>query len=162
LLPKNLKIKIYTNIILPVVLCGCETWSLTLREERRLTVFENRVLRRIFGPKRDEVTGVWRKLHNEELHDLYSSFTIVRVIKSRRIRLAGRVARLGDGRSVYRVLVGKTEGKRPLGRPRRSWEDNIKMDLQEVGCGGVDWTELTQNRDRWWALVNAVMNLRVP
>ena len=161
MLSKNFKIKICRTIILPVVLYGCETWSLTLREERRLRVFENRVLR-IFGPKRDEVTGEWRKLHNEELHYLYSSPNIVQVIKSRRMRWVGHVARMGEGRGVYRVLVAKPEGKRPLGRPRRRWEDNIKMDLQEVGCGDMDWIELAQDRDRWWALVNAVMNLRVP
>jgi len=113
------KIKIYRTIILPVVLYGCETWSLTLREERRLRVFENRVLRRIFGPKRDEVTGELIKLHNEELNNLYSSPNIVRVIKSRRMRWAGHVALMGEGRGVYRVLVGKPEGRRPLGRPRR-------------------------------------------
>jgi hypothetical protein len=111
-------------------------------------VFENRVLR-IFGPKRDEVIGVWRKLHNEELHDLCSSPTIVRVIKSRRMRWAGHIARIGEGRGVYRVLVGKPEGKRPLGRPRHRWVDNIKMDLQEVGCGGMDWIERAQDRDSW-------------
>jgi hypothetical protein len=138
-----------------------ETWSLTLREERRLRVFENRVLTRIFGPKRDEVTEVWSKLRNEQLHDLYSSPTIVRVISSRRMRWAGHEARMGEGRGVYRVLVGKPEGKRPLRRPRRRWEDNIKMDLQEVGCGCMDWIELAQDRDRWRALVNVVMNLRV-
>ena len=102
-----------------------------LREERRLRVFGNRVLRRVFGPKRDEVTGEWRKLHDEELSDLYSLPNIVRVVKSRRMRWAGHVARIG-GRRVHRVLVGKPEGKRPLGRPRRRWEDNIKMDLKEV------------------------------
>jgi len=138
LLSKDLKIKIYRTIILPVVLYGCETWSLTLREERRLRVFENRVLRKIFGPKSDEVKGEWRKPHNEELNDLYSSHNIVRVIKSRKIRRAGHVARMGEGRSVYRVLVGKPEGKRPLRRPRSRGEDNIKMDLQEVGCGDMD------------------------
>jgi len=132
LLSKNLKIKIYRTIILPVVLYGCETWSLTLREERRLRVFENRVLRRVFGPKRDEVTGEWRKLHNEELSDLYSLPNIVRVVKSRRMRWAGHVVHMGERRWVHRVLVGKPEGKRPLGRPRHRWEDNIKMDLQEV------------------------------
>ena len=141
---------------------GCETWSLTLREERRLRVFENRVLRSLFGPKRDEVTGEWRKLHNEELSDLYSLPNIVRVVKSRRMRWWGHVARMGEGSGVYRVLVGKPEGKRPLGRPRRRWEDNIKMDLQEVRGGCGDWMELAQDRDKWWALVSTVMNLRVP
>ena len=141
---------------------GFETWSLTLREECRLRVFENRVLRREFGPKRDEVTGKWRKLHNEELSDLYSLPNIVRVVKSRRMRWAGHMVRMGEGRGVHRVLVGKPEGKRPLGRPRRRWEDNIKMDLQEVEGGCEDWMELAQDRDRWWALVSMVMNLRVP
>jgi hypothetical protein len=111
------KIKIYKNIVLPVVLYGCETWSLTLREEHRLRVFENRVFKRIFGPKRDEVTGDWRKLHNEKLHGLYSTPSIVRVIKGRRIRWAGHVARMGEVRGVY-ILVGRPEGRRPLGRPR--------------------------------------------
>ena len=162
LLSKNLKIKIYRTIILPVVLYGCETWSLTLREERRLRVFENMVLRRIFGPKRYEVTGEWRRLHNEELNDLYCSRNIVRVIKSRKMRWTGNVACMGERIGVYRVLVGKPEGKRPLGRTRRGWEDNIKMNLQEVGCGGMDWIELAQDRDSWRVLVYAVMNLRVP
>jgi hypothetical protein len=133
LLSKNEKSKIHRTIILLVVLYGCETWSLTLREERRLRLFENRVLRRIFGPERDEVTGDWRKLHKEELNDLYSSPNIVRVIKSRRMRWAGHVARMGEGRGICRIFVGKPEGKRPLGKPRRGWEDNI----QEVGCDGV-------------------------
>jgi hypothetical protein len=117
-LSRKLKVKIYKTIILPVVLYGCETWSLTLREEHRLRVFENRVLRRIFGPTSDEVTGEWRKLHNGELHNLCSSPDIIRQIKSRRMRWVGHVARMGEGRKVYRVLVGKPEGKRPLGRPR--------------------------------------------
>jgi len=121
---------------LSVVSYGCETWSLTLREERRLRVFENRALKRIFGPNRDEVTGEWRKLYNEVLHDLYSSPNIFRVIKSRRMKWAGHVARMGERRVAYRVLVRKSEGKRPLGRPRHRWEDNIKMDFQEVRCGG--------------------------
>ena len=124
-------------------------------------VFENRVLRRVFGPKRDEVTGEWRKLHKEELRDFYSLPNIVRVVKLRRMRWAGHVARMGEERGVHRVLVGKREGKRPLGRPRHRWEDNIKIDLQEVGGGG-DWMELAQDRDRWWALVNTVMNFWVP
>jgi len=111
--------------------------------------------------KRDKVTGEWRKLHNEELNDLYSSPNIVRVVKSRRMRSAGHVARMEEGSGVCRVLVGKPEGKRPLGRHRRRWVDNIKMDLQEVGCGRMDWIDLAQDRDRWRALVTAVMNLRV-
>jgi hypothetical protein len=127
----------------------------------RLRVFGNRVLRGIFGPKRDEVTGEWRKLHSRELHNLYSSPDIIRQIKSRRMRWAGHVARMREGRNVYRVLVGKPEGKGPLGRPRHRWEDGIKMDLREIGWGGVEWIQLAQDRDRWRAVVNAVMNLRV-
>jgi hypothetical protein len=139
LLSKSVKIKIYRTIILPVVLYGCESWSLTLREECRLRVFENKVLRRIFGPKRDEATGEWRRLHNKELYALYSSPNIIRVIKSRRLRWAGHVACMGEMRGAYRVLVGKPEGRRLLGRPRRRWEDNIKMDQREVGWGrGLD------------------------
>jgi hypothetical protein len=125
-------------------------------------MFENRVLRRIFGPKGDEVTGEWRKLHNEELNDLYSLPNIVRVIKSSRIRWAGHVARMGEGRGVYRVVVGKPEGKRPLGSPRRRWEDNVRLYLQEVGCGREDWIGLAQDGDRWRVLVSAVRNVRVP
>ena len=147
LLFKYLKIKIYRTIIFPVVLYGCETWSLTLREEQRLRVFENRVLRKVFGPKRDEVTREWRKLHNEKLNDRYSLPNIVRVVKSRRMRWAGHVARMGDDRGVHKMLVGKPEEQRPLGRPRRRW-DNIKMDLQEVGLGRGDWMELAQDRAR--------------
>jgi len=133
-----------------------------LREERKLRVFESMVLRRIFGPRRDEVTGEWRRLHNEELNYLYSSPNIVRVIKWRIIRWAGNVARMGEERGSYRILVGKPEGKRPLGRPRRRWVDNIRMDLQEVGCGYVYWIGLAQDRDRWRTLLSAVMNLGFP
>jgi hypothetical protein len=125
-------------------------------------VFENRVLRRIFGPKRDEVTGEWRKLHNEELRDLYSPPSVIRIIKSRRMRSAGHVARIGENRNSYRLLVGKPEGKRPPGRPRRRRVDNIKMDLGEVGWGDVDWVGLAKDRNRWKALVNSILNLRVP
>jgi len=119
------------------------------------------VLRRIFGPRKDEVTGERRRLHNEELNDLYSSPNIVRVIKSRRMKWAGHVARMGEERAVYRVFVGKLEGRRPLGRPRRRWVDNIRMDLQKVGCGCMDWIGLAQDKDRWRTLVSAIMNLRV-
>jgi hypothetical protein len=124
-LSKNTKIKIYRTIILHVVLYGCETWLFTLREKHRLRVFENRMLRRIFGPKRDEVTRKRRKLHNEELNYLYSSPRIVQVIKSKRMRWAGHVARMRERRGIYRVLVGKPNGRRPLGRPRHRWEGNI-------------------------------------
>ncbi|KAJ4436550.1 hypothetical protein ANN_16582 [Periplaneta americana] len=160
LLSKNLKVRIYKTVILPVLLYGCETWTLTLREEHRFRVFENKVLRKIFGAKRDEVTGEWRKLHNTELHALYSSPDIIRNIKSRRLRWAGHLARMGESRNAYRVLVGRPEGKRPLGRPRRRWEDNIKMDLREVGYDDRDWINLAQDRDRWRAYVRAAMNLR--
>jgi hypothetical protein len=145
-----------------VILYGCETWSLTVREEHKLRVFENRVLRRIFGPKRDGVTGGWRKLHNEEIHNLYSSPSIIRIIKSRRMRWAGHVARMGEKRNVYSLLVGKPERNRPLGRPRRRWIDNIKMGFLEIGLSVVDWIGLAQDRYRWRALVKAVMNFRVP
>jgi len=117
---------------------------------------------KVFEPRRSEVTGEWRKRHNEELNGLYCSPNILRVIKSKRKRWAGNVARMGERVGAYKVLVGKTEGKRQLGRSRLRWEDNIKMDLQEVGCGDMDWTELAQDRDGWRALVNTVMNLRVP
>jgi hypothetical protein len=123
-------------------------------------VFENRVLRRIFGPQRDEETGDWRRLHNEELKDLYSSPNIIRAIKSRRMRLTGHVASMGKKRGAYRILVVRPEGRRSLGRPRRRWKDNIKID-QKVGFG-IDWIELAQDRNRWGAVVNAAMNLRIP
>jgi len=125
-------------------------------------VFQNRMPRRVFGPKRNEITGEWRKLRNEEFSDLYSLPSIVWVVKSRRMRWAGYVARMGEGRVVHSVLVGKPEGKRPLGRPRRRWEDIIEMDLQEVGGGCGDWMELAQDRDRLRALVSTVRNIRVP
>ncbi|KAJ4434333.1 hypothetical protein ANN_22890 [Periplaneta americana] len=160
LLSKILKVRIYKTVILSVLLYGCETWTLTLSEEHRLRVFENKVLRKIFGAKRDEVTGEWRKLHNAELHALYSSADIIRNIKSRRLRWAGHVARMGESRNEYRVLVGRPEGKRPLGRPRHTWEDNIKMDFREVGYDDRDWINLAQDRDRWRAYVRAAMNLR--
>jgi len=129
LLSKNVEIKIYRTIILPVVLCGCEAWLLTLREERRVRVFENRVLKRIFGPKREKVTEEWRKPHNKELNDLYSSPNIIWVIKLRRMRWVEHVACMGESRGVYWVLVAKPKGKRPLGRPRHRWKDNINMYL---------------------------------
>ncbi|KAJ4450395.1 hypothetical protein ANN_01819 [Periplaneta americana] len=157
---KNLKVRIYKTITLSVVLYGCETWTLTLRDEHRLRVFENKVLRKIFGAKRDEVTGECRKLHNTELHTLYSSPNIIRNIKFRRLRWAGHVTRMGESRNAYRVLVGRPEGERPLGRPRRRWEDNIKMDLREVEYDDRDWINLAQDRDQWRAYLRATMNLR--
>jgi len=141
-----LKSEIFIAIILPIVFHGCETWSFTLREERRLRVFENRVLRRTFGPKTDEVTEEWRKLHNEELNDLYSH-NIVRVIKSIRMRCVGHVARMGE--SCVQGFGGEPEGKRPLGSPRRRWKDNIKMHVQEMGYRDMEWIDLAQYRDRW-------------
>jgi hypothetical protein len=140
LISKSLKIKIYKTVILPVALYGFETLSLTLREEYRLRVYENIVLR-IFGPKREEDRS-WRKLHNDEFHSLYSSPKIVGMIKSRRMRWAGHVARMGEGRVVYRVLVGRPECKRPLGRPGRLWKDNIKMDFKRDRINGANWIQL--------------------
>jgi hypothetical protein len=137
LLSRNIKIRIHQTIILPVVLYECETWSLTLREKHRLRVFENRVLRRIFGPKKDKATGDWRKLHNEDLHNLYSLPNIIRMTKSRRMSWTGHVARMGKNRNAYRILVGKPEGKRPLGRSKRRWVD-VKMDHREMGWYGLD------------------------
>jgi hypothetical protein len=143
------------------VLYGCETWYLTLREAHELRVFENRVLEKIFGPKM-EADGLWRKLHNDELHRLYSSVNIVRVIKSRRMKWVGHVPCMGEGRGVYRVLVGRPEGKKPLERPRHRWEDNIKLYLREIGFDGANWIQLAQNRVQWWAFINTVINLWVP
>jgi hypothetical protein len=137
---KNLKIKIYKTVVLLVVLYGCETWSLILREEHRLRVFENRVLRRIFGPKREEDRS-WRKLHNDELRGPYSSLTIVRMIKSR-MRWAGHAARIQEGRGVYRVLIDRPKGKRPLGRTRHRWKDNNKLVFRKIGISRT-------NRFRW-------------
>ena len=162
LLSNKLEMKTYKIIMLPVILYGCETWSLTLREDHRLRVFENKVLRKIFGAKRDEITGEIGKLRNAKLHALYFSPNIIRNLKSRRLRWAGHVARMEQSRNAYKVLVGNPEGKRPLGRPRRRWEDNIKMDLREVGCDPRDWIALAEGRDQWRAYVRAVMNLRVP
>ncbi|PSN34785.1 hypothetical protein C0J52_06209 [Blattella germanica] len=149
LLSKNIKLKIYKTVILPVILYGCETWTLTLREEKRLRVFENKVLRKIFGPKRDEETGEWRRLlvHNTELKDLYGKPDIIRKIKSH-----------GQG---MRMLEGKPEGKRPVGRPRMKWENNINHDLRELDYTGDDWKTLAQDRDVWRAYVRTAMNLRV-
>jgi hypothetical protein len=158
-LSKDVKTRIYKTIILPVILYGCETWSLTLWEQHRLRVFENRALR-IFGPKRDVVTGCWRKLHNEELHNLYCLPSIIKMIQSRMMRTV-HVARMGEKRNAYRILVTKPEGKRPLGRPRHRWVDNINMDLREIEWGGMDWIDLAQDRNKWRAVVNTVMNLRV-
>jgi hypothetical protein len=143
-----MKIIIYTTIILTVVLYGYETWSLTLREDHRLRLFENRMLRRIFVPEMDEVTRGWRKLHNEGLHGLYSSPSIIRVIKTRRMRWAGHVARMGEVRGSCSILGGRPEGRRPLGRPWRKWQDKIKMELGEIGFEDVDWIHLAQDRDR--------------
>ena len=133
-----------------------------MREEHRLRVFENKVLRKIFGAEKDEIAGEWRKFHNAELHACYSSPNIIRSLKSRRLRWAGHVARMEQSRNAYRVLVGKHEGKRPLGRPRHRWEDNIKMDLREVGFDPGEWINLAEDRNQWRAYVRAVMNLRVP
>jgi hypothetical protein len=145
-----------------VVLYGCETWSLTIREEYRLRVFENRVLRRIFGPTADGVTEDWRKLHNEELHNLYSSPNIIRMMKSRSMRLAGHVARIGATRNAYRILVGKPEGKRPSPMGRCVGNRPTKMDLREIGWVDMGWIALLQGRNQWRALVNTVMNIFVP
>jgi hypothetical protein len=137
---------IYRTIILLVVLCGSDTWCVTLREGHRLRVFESRAMRRIRTSERDEVTGEWKRLCNKELYDLYSSPNIMQVIKSRRMRWAGHVAHVGDRKGAYRVLVGRGERRRPLGRPRCRLEDNIKMDLQALGLGGMEWIDVAQGQ----------------
>ncbi|KAJ4427877.1 hypothetical protein ANN_23883 [Periplaneta americana] len=181
LLSKNLKVRIYKTVILPVVLYGCETWTLTLREEQRLWVFENRFHMKIFGAKRDEVTGEWRKLHNTELHALYSSPDIIRnmaglcedgneppVFKNTAYLSADPKVRtrVGSILAWFDYLIWFfprcSSTVRPLGRPRRRWEDNIKMDLREVGYDDRDWINLTQDRDQWRAYVRVAKNLRVP
>ena len=147
---------------MPVILYGYESWNTTLADEHKLRVFENKGLRKIYGPKRDEMTGEWRRLHNEELHGLYDSPDVVRIMKSRRLRWAGYVARMGEKRRLYSIVVGKPEGKRPLGRPRRRWEDNIRRDLREVGIRDENWLDVAQERILWRTFVTAAMNLRVP
>jgi hypothetical protein len=132
-----MKIRTYKTIILTVVLYGCETWTLILWEEHRLRVFDNSVLKRIFGLKRDKVTGGWGKLHNEELNN-FSSSNIIRMIKYRRTGRAGQIALMDKKRNVYRIFVGKPEGQRPLGRPRCRWKDNVKLDLRETRWSSMD------------------------
>jgi hypothetical protein len=142
-----------------VVLYGCTNLSLSLREEYKLRVSENKILRRIFGPKRDEVTGGWRKLHNEELNNLYSSPSIIRMMKD---EMGRACSTNGENRNAYRILLGRPEGKRPLGRSKCTWVDNIKMGHREIEWDGMDWIYLAQNRDQRRALVNTVMYLLVP
>ena len=144
-----------------ILLFLISTWFRTLREECRLRIFENRIIRQIFGPKRDE-TGECGSLHNEQLHSLYRSLNVVRVIKSRIIRWAGHVARMEEGGSTFKLFTGTPTGKRPLGRPRRRWEDNIRMDLKEMGINTRNWVDSARDRDYWRALVNTALNLLVP
>jgi len=162
LLSTNTKINTYITIILPDVLYGCDIRLLTLREECMLRDFENRVLRRIFGLKRDEVTREWRKLHNEELNNQYSLPNIIPVTKLRRMRWVGARSMYGGEEKCMRCVGVETWGKSPLGRPRHRWKDNIKMDHQEVGWGGMDWINLAQDRVKWWEVVNVIINLHVP
>jgi hypothetical protein len=159
LLSKTVKFKIYGTIVLPAVLYGCETWSHTLREECRLRVFENRVLSRIFGPKRDEVTGEWRRLHNEELYAQYSSLNTIRVIKPRRLRWAGHVARMGEVHTQFKW--GNLGEGDHLEDPGIDGRIILKWVFKKWD-GAMDWIDVAQDKDRWWALVNAVMNLRAP
>jgi hypothetical protein len=136
-------------------------WSLILGKEHRLRVSENRMLRRIFGPKREEVVGDWRRLHNEERRNLYVTPNIIRMIKSR-MRWEGHVICMGEMRFAYKIFVGKPERKRPIGRPRRRWKNNIIMDLRQIALEGVEWIHLAQDRDQWRAIMNTVKYLRVP
>ena len=158
---KKLKVNAYNTIISLVESYGCETWSLTLREEHRLRMLENKLLRKISGARRDKITWQWRTLHKAELHALHST-NIIRNLKSRRLRWTGQYSTYWAIQKCVSVLVGKPEGKRPFGRPRRRWEDNIKMDLWEVGCGSGDWIAPDEVWDQWWAYARSVMNLRVP
>jgi len=158
LLTENFRIKIYKTLILPVALHGCETQFLILREERTLSVFGNRVLRKMFGPKREEVAGGWRR----QLHNLYVSLNINWMIKSRKMRWTEHVARMGDMRNEYKIFVVEPERKRPYRRPERRWEGSITMDLREIGWVGVDWIHVAQDGDRWRDLVNTVINFQVP
>ena len=162
MLSRKTKIRIYKTIILPVVLYGCETWALTKTQENRFRVFENKVLRKIFGARKDKVSGEYRKLHNHELEELYKSPSIVRIIKSRRLRWAGHVARMGEERTARRIFAGKPRSKRPLGRPRRRWEDNVLQDLEEIGRNQMSWAEFAKNPVEWRSCVEAAMNFRVP
>ena len=162
LISRKLKLKIYRTVILPVILYCCKSWSTTLADEHKLRVFENRVLGKIYGPKRDEMTGEWRRLHNEELHGLYDSPDVIRIMKSRRIRWAGHVARMGEKRRLNSIVVGNPEGKRPLGRPRRRCKNNIRRNLRESGVRDENWFDLVQDRILWRTFVTAAMNLRVP
>jgi hypothetical protein len=155
----KVKISLYKTIILPFVLYGCETWSLTLREEHRLREFENRVLRRVFGPKRDEVTGEWRKLQNEDLHIYTSPQMLLRQIKSRPMRWAGHLACMGE--ECVQGFDGKPRKKETIWKTKRRWEDGIRIDLREIGWGSIDWIQLAQDRDRWRAVANTVMHRRV-
>jgi hypothetical protein len=148
LLWRNVKIRIYTTIIFLVALYGCETWSLTLREGHRPSSFDNRVLKSTFGLERYEVRVQWKNVHNKEIHDLYSSPGIIRMMKSRRMRWAGHVAQMRNERKVNRLFVRKPEGKRPLGRPRYRKVDNIRMDFGEMGWGDVGWIGLAQDMNR--------------
>jgi hypothetical protein len=145
-----------------VVVYGCETWSLALKEEHRASAYESRVSRRIFGPKRGETTRGWKQLHNEELHNLYSSPNIIRMVTSRRMRWVGHVACIWAKLNVYRILVGKPEGKIPLERPKYRREDNIKMHVGGLGWSSMDWIDPAQDRDQWRALVNTVLHFRIP